>query len=123
MIMRNVACRVDQRQMAQSLRKVAEHSFISWIVGFGQKADIIAETQEPLKQQARIFLASNQGEAVGQPETTREKSGLTRWERIDIWFCAIAQYKAVGHQIALNGDGAPYARVAGRQKADQRDHQ
>lgn len=62
---RKVARGVDQSQMAQCLRKVAEHSLISRIISFGQKTDVIAETQETLKQPARIFLTSQQGEIVG----------------------------------------------------------
>jgi hypothetical protein len=46
---RKIARSIDQGQMTQGLRKVAEHALISRIISLGQKADVIAETQQALE--------------------------------------------------------------------------
>src|SRR5579864_4914254 len=64
---RQVARRVDQRDVRQSLRKVAKLTAGARIVFFGQQPDIVAPRQQTFEQRLGVRVAPLQCQIVGEP--------------------------------------------------------
>src|ERR1700761_3191691 len=104
--------RIDEREMRESLRKVAEVATVVRIVFLRQKPHVIAQSQQPLEQSASLVVTTQQHIIVDQPEAAGEKGALARGQAVDCGPGVIAQDKSVAQQLALDGgDCALDARI------------
>jgi hypothetical protein len=74
MIVCEVEAAIHQGHMSRRLRKIAEQPLVPRVVAFGQQYDIIAQSQQALKQDASISLASEQTHGIGQPRGCRRRA-------------------------------------------------
>src|ERR1700722_9564346 len=119
-----VSSRVDQRDVRKRLRKVTQEALRHRIVLFREETYVVAQTDEVREESAGIVHASEQIEAIHEPEGASEKSSFTGRKAVDTRRGRVALNEAVAHQVALDGeDGATHPRVLCRKKANQRDHQ
>ena len=63
--------------MRERLGEVPELPAGHGIVFLREKADVVAEIQQPLEELARIVVLPLEGEYLGQPERAGEKNALT----------------------------------------------
>src|ERR1700691_5951186 len=74
---------VDQRDVGKSLRKISELPAKHGIVFLGKQANVVAQTEQTLKQTARLRRAAGHRVVVGEPERTRQERTLARRQSID----------------------------------------
>src|SRR6476620_2335045 len=86
---------VDQRQMRECLREIAQLPARARIVLLRPQPDIVAQPQQPLEQRARLALAALQDQVVGEPEAAREEQALARRQAIDRLLRAIAEHETI----------------------------
>src|SRR6476660_9653808 len=67
---------VDERDVRERLRKVADEALLHDVVLLRQQSQIVSQRQEPAKQLVRLARASLQRVVVRQPERAGEKRPL-----------------------------------------------
>ena len=72
--MTDIMCRVDQREVRERLREIAELAAAAGIVFLGEQPDVVARRQQALEQLARLVVASLQDVVVGEPEAAGRKT-------------------------------------------------
>src|SRR5262245_59871849 len=121
---REIARGVDQPDVRERLRKVAQESPRARIVLLGQKADVVADVAKALEECARLGLLALQREIVGQPEAAREKGALTRGQPVELGDGLVSRHEAIGREATADGlDGSEHARILRRKESDERNHQ
>jgi hypothetical protein len=60
------ACGVDQRDVTEGLGKVADQPAGGGVVLLGEQADVVAQGEQPVEGQPRLFVAAHQGVAGRQ---------------------------------------------------------
>jgi hypothetical protein len=68
--------RVDQTDMAERRRKIAEHAAGARVVFLGEQTEIILQREQALEKHVRIIETLLQDVIVRQPETAGEESAL-----------------------------------------------
>src|SRR5882724_582520 len=71
--LREVHRRVDERDVRESLREVAEVAARARIVLLREQTHVVGEAAQPLEEAARLVAAPEHDEAVGQPEAAGEE--------------------------------------------------
>src|SRR5688572_23152969 len=94
---------VDQRNVGEGLRKVAEETPGDRIVLLGKQADVVGEAEEALEQRARFVHAALQAKVVGEPEAAGEEHALARRQPVDRLVREVALHQAVDGQFTLDG--------------------
>src|SRR5258706_4677479 len=103
---------IDQSNMRESLRKVADEATSQRVVLLRQQPDVIAEPNETLEKSTRLIGAAEHQEAVGQPKTACQEGAFARRQTVLAPQCVVAQDKAIDDEIALNGHHrAAHARI------------
>ena len=118
--------RVDERHVGERLREIADQPPRHRVVLLGQQAEVVAEVEQPLEELAGIVVAPEHAQAVGQPERAGEERALPAAQAVDLTGVhgPVAEDEVALHQLPLDRlDRPPDPGVAGRQEADQRDHQ
>jgi hypothetical protein len=69
---------VDQCQMAQRLREVAQHSPLPDMPLFGQQSDIVAQRQHPFEVNPGLGRPPLHFEGVGKPAGASNKGSFVR---------------------------------------------
>src|SRR5262245_28428988 len=125
-LVRKVVGRVHEPDVRERLREVAEQPLLVRVVLLGEQAEVVADSEQPLEERARLVPAAEGGEAVDEPERARQEHALAGREAVDLArvLLAVALDEAVARQVALDAlDRADDARVVDRQEADERDEQ
>src|SRR5687768_11341858 len=111
---------VDEPDVRERLREVAQHATGDGIVLLRQQPNIVAEREQPLEQLARLGFSPHERVVVGQPEAAGQKRPFTRRQAIVGFAGAVALDEAALDELALNrAYGADDAWVGRRQEADQ----
>ena len=88
--------RIDERDMAQRLREIAQHAPGTEIVFFRQKADIVAAFQKPFEQVHRAGAVAHQHVIVHEPEAAGQKCSLARREAVHATGRFVSLHQAPG---------------------------
>src|SRR5262249_10810288 len=75
---------VDQREMRQGLREVAELRARDWVVLLGQEAEIVRHVQQRVEQLVRLDDLALEGEDGDEPERAGQEHPLARWQAVDV---------------------------------------
>src|SRR5215475_3450574 len=109
---------VDQRQMGERLREIADQPSRLRIVFFAQQADIIAQLEQAIEQRPRIMQSALQHIGINQPEAASQESPLARCKAVLGFLGVVAHHESVYQQVPLDRiDCAADPRVIGGQKA------
>jgi hypothetical protein len=68
---------VDDPDMTERLREIAQHAPGSRIVLLSQKPDVIAQSAQAIKQVTGLLIAALEDIHIGEPERTDQKRSLT----------------------------------------------
>src|SRR5262249_16435642 len=119
-----IAGRVHQREVRESLRKIAYQLSGSRFVFLAQQANIIPKEQHPFEQLQGVFETTEHQIGICKPETAREKHTFAGWQSIIRNRGIVALYESVSQETILDtGDSADNARILWWQKSDGRQHQ
>ena len=91
-----VVSRIDERNVRESLRKIAGQAFRSRVVFLRQKPDIVAQARKSFEKPAPIGDAAEHHKAVGKPEAAGQEGALARRQPILRSFGVVAQNEALG---------------------------
>ena len=121
MVAVELAGTVDQPDEAERLGGVAQLPSAGGVVLLAEHADVVAQSQQPLKQRSRLVATTDPGQRVDQPETARQERSLAAGETVVAGLGVIAQQQTVAAEVALDRvHGAHDAVVVIRQEADSR---
>ena len=67
---------VDEGDVGERLRKVADLPPRARVVLLGEQADVVAQREQPLEQRPRLVVAPLQDVVVGEPEAAGEERAL-----------------------------------------------
>ena len=122
--LREIAGGVDQRDVRQRLREIAEHHAVDRIVFLGEQADVVAQPEQMGEALLRFAPAAHQRQRVGEPERAGQERAFAFGQAVGRGMLAVALDEAVLHELARDrlhrGDDA---RIARRQEADDRHQQ
>src|ERR1700741_4013316 len=91
---------------------------------FREQTDIIPKLKQMRKELSCLLLATDRLQAAHHPEAARKEYAFAGWQSILDSRSVVAEHEAVLHQFALDClDRSLYARVAARQKSNQRHQQ
>src|SRR5688572_32979639 len=85
---------IDQRDVGESLGKVAEKALLERIVFLGEQPDIVGEAGQTVEQRARLVQAALQAQVVGQPEAAGKEHPLARRQPVDGLVRAVALHQS-----------------------------
>ena len=116
---------VDETDVAERLRKIAELSSRAGIVFLGEQAEIITYRQQILEKRARVSEAPLLYVIIGEPEAAGEKRALSRRQAVDAAFGFVAHDQpALVHEPTFDRhQRAANLGMIGRQEADERNLQ
>ncbi len=80
--LRQIIGAVDQREMREGLRKIADQALELRIVFLAQQADIVAKPDQPPKQPLGLVESFLQNVGVDQPEAAGQERALARRQRV-----------------------------------------
>src|SRR2546423_913299 len=114
-----VASRVDERDVRESLRKVSEMTPRAWIILLAQKSDIVAQRDKLLEEPHGIIPAAEQQIGVRQPEAASEEGAFAGRQAVFRLERVVAQHQSIDDKSPLDRrDGAAIARVVGLDEAN-----
>src|SRR5712691_200411 len=103
---------VDERDVRERLREVADLAAAARVVLLGQQADVVAQREDPLEQRARLVDAPEQHVRVGEPEAARDEHPFARRQAVLGFTGAVPDDEAVAQQLALDClDGLFHPRI------------
>ena len=115
---------VDERQVAERLREVADLAPQFDVVLLGEEPEVVPQAQQPLIQLARLVDPPAERQRPDEPERAGQELPLVPWKAVVGVFRRVARHEAVAGQVALDRlDGPDHALVVRRQEADHRDDQ
>src|SRR5215212_3179330 len=117
---------LDERQVRERLRKVAELHLGPRILFFAQKAEIVTQSEQAIEQRLRFVQPALHGEDFDQPERASQEDTFTRRQPIDmlLLLASVAKQETVDTQLASDRlDGRDESRIVRRQEADDRHEQ
>src|SRR5262249_40669801 len=124
LIMRKVACGIDQSEMGKGLRKITHQPARAWFVLLAEQPNVITQRQQTFEQAQCVIATAEHEVGVGEPEATGEKHALARRKTVACGRAVVAQHQAIDHQAALDGlDGRDDAGIARRKEPDGRQQQ
>src|SRR5215510_11159710 len=112
---------VDQRQMREPLREVADLPACVGVVLFSKQAEMIPDREQPFEQFLRFGLPSLEGVIVGEPEAARQEWTLIARQAIEPEFCGVSSDEPIAHEIGFDGvNRRHHSGIGGRQEANVR---
>ena len=81
---RQVVGRVDEPDVRERLREVAEQPFRGRVVFLRDQAEVVAEREQPLEEPARLVAPPLHQERVDEPERAREEHAFAARETVDV---------------------------------------
>src|SRR5919106_3739771 len=119
-----VARGVDETDVRERLREIAEQPARARVVLLGQPADVVADSQDALENLARLGQSALQGEVVGQPQGAGKERPFPRRQAIHLGPRPVAGDEPIhGELVADRLRGRAHPSVRSRQESDERDHQ
>src|SRR5690348_13455070 len=101
---------VDQGDVRERLREVADQPAAADVVLLGEEADVVAQREQSLEELPRLVAAAGQREIVGEPERAGQKRPLARRESVELLgrrVVRVPPHEAVLDELALDrGDRA-----------------
>src|SRR5579864_2021167 len=82
-VRQHVERRVDEREVRERLREIAELTLRSRIVFLREEPDVVGEADETIEERHRLVAAAEQLEAVDEPERARKEDALARRKPVD----------------------------------------
>src|ERR1700722_13956354 len=80
---RKIMRAVDEADMREGLRKIAELALAARVVLLGEQSDIVAQGEQPLEHRRPLVVLAEQGQIVDEPEAAGEKRPLARRQAVD----------------------------------------
>src|ERR1700687_3185971 len=68
---------IDQSQMGEGLREVAELPLLGRIVFFGEQPDVVTQRQQTLEERPRVIIATEHRIVVGEPEAAGQEGAFS----------------------------------------------
>ena len=65
---------VDQRDVREGLRVIADLPSCDWIVFLGEETDIVPQREQSLEQRAGVIMPALQDVVVGEPKAARNNN-------------------------------------------------
>src|SRR5690242_4487766 len=98
MLLREVESAVDEAQVGESLRKVAEQTVSFRVVLLGDQTDVVREPEQTFEQRVRLVVPAEELETVDEPERARQEDALPRRQAVDaVLVCEIPEHEPVAH--------------------------
>src|SRR5215216_654883 len=97
---RNSGRRADQGEMAERLWEVADLSLPSHVVLFGQQAEIVGQTDEPLEQGTSLLDTAVERERADQPKRAGKELSLVAGQPVVRVGGRVARDEAVSAEVA-----------------------
>src|SRR5579871_3078103 len=114
-----VVRRVHQCNVRESLGKVAGLTMQLDVILLRKKTDIIAQSEDTLKEISRFSVATLQNIVVGEPEAARDKRSLGGIQSVDRRRSFITCYQSITQEAPFNcGDSPADSRILRRQESD-----
>ncbi len=101
---------VDQPDVGERLREVAELAAPHRVVLLGQQAHVVAQREQVARTARRPRPSAQQREVVDQPERAGEERALARRQAVDRLLRAVALDQAVVGQLARIASTVPTMR-------------
>jgi hypothetical protein len=118
-----VGC-VNQSDVRERLREIANLPSGSRVVFLRQQPDIVAQFEKPLEHPPRVGIPALQDVVVGKPKTAGEEGTFVSGQAVNCALCIVPRDKTIPQQVFLNGGYRAYdPGVVSRQEADQRRQQ
>src|SRR3954469_18538777 len=115
---------IQQSDVRERLRHVAEERTAARIDLLRQQPDIIPPREQLLEQLARFVAALRQRARLGEPEAAREERAFARWQTVLRRPRVVSINQIVSAELAPDRiDRRLHARIARLEKADARDVQ
>lgn len=116
---RQIEGRVDQRDVGEGLREVADLPAISRIVFLREQPEIVAQRQQAVEQTLGLLAASDGDVGVREPEAAGQEDAFTGFEPVIGDFRVVAAYEAVDEQVPFDRlDSPDISWIARRDEAD-----
>jgi hypothetical protein len=104
---RKIAGGVDDRNVRQRLREIADQVSATAIIFLGQQPDVVAQREQSLEQRNRVRLSAGKRKRIGEPKRTRQKGAFLRRQSVDAIRGQITHHESVDEELALDrGDRA-----------------
>ena len=115
---------VDQRQVGERLREVAEVAAAGGVELLGVEVERAGGLEQPLAELAGALALADLRERRDQPEGADQEGALLAAEAVVGLFDLVAEDEPVlGQVLGDRLDRRPHPRVVGGQEAEQRDQQ
>src|SRR5215213_1200574 len=115
---------VDQRQVRQRLREVADQPLCTRVVLLAQQPHVVTQREQPLEELFGLALAADAPQRLDQPEAADQERSLVPGKAVVGFARAVAQDEAVfGQLVSYRLDGAYHPLVVVGQEPDARDEQ
>src|SRR4051794_25114465 len=103
-VVRQVVRRVDETDVREGLREVAQLPPRRRVVLLGEQAEIVRDAEQFLEQRARFVVSLEHQQRVDEPERARQEDAFAADEAVDgvLLLCLVPLDEAVAHQLALN---------------------
>jgi len=110
---RKIAGGVDDGNVRQRLRKIADKMSSTAIVFFRQQSDVVAQREQSLEQRDGVRPSAGKRKRIGEPKRAGQKGTLLRRQTVDAIRRQVAHHQPVDAELALDrGDRALNPRVA-----------
>jgi hypothetical protein len=74
---------LDERHMAERLRRVADLTRIPGVVFLAEQPDVVAQREQPVEELMCLFVAADHVQGVGQPEAACQERALAAGQAVD----------------------------------------
>ena len=74
---------VDERDVGEGLREVAEHALVACVVLLREEPLVVAGREHPIESRAGLIEASLPGQALGEPERAGEERSLSTADAVE----------------------------------------
>src|SRR5437762_14361751 len=98
---RQVMGRIDQRDMREGLREIADLPAGSGVVFLRQQSEIVAQIEKPFEHHPRVGIPALQDIIVGEPEAASKERSFISGQAVDSALGVVARDKAISQQVLL----------------------
>src|SRR5205085_1609539 len=100
---RQVMRRIDQSDVRERLREIADLPAGSRVVFLRQQSNIVAQVEKPLEHQPGVGIPALQDVVIGEPEAASEEGPFVAGQAVDSALGIVARDKAIPQQKLLYG--------------------
>ena len=101
---------LTKRDVREGLGEVAHETLCDRVVLLGEKAEVVAQREQPLEELHRFVVAADEMQVVGQPERTGEEGALATRQSVDVvrLLRVVPAHKTVHREITPDGLHRPH---------------